>query len=105
MAIMRGYVAVTDTDWYEFLSARPELTEVNFWRPRSKNRFAALNPGEFFFFKLKAAEGNPVVGGIFADWEPSPLSVAWEFYREGNGAASLDELRRLIAAHTEIGLR
>lgn len=106
MAIMRGYVGVTDTDWYEFLSARPGLTEVNFWRPRSKNRFAALNPGEFFFFKLKAAEGNHVVGGgIFADWELLPLSAAWEVYKEGNGAPSLDELRRLIAAHTEIGPR
>jgi putative restriction endonuclease len=106
MAIMRGYVGVTDTDWYEFLSARPSLTEVNFWRPRSKNRFAALSPGEFFFFKLKASADNRVVGGgIFADWELLPLSAAWDIYKEGNGAPSLDELRRLIAAHTEIGPR
>jgi hypothetical protein len=32
-AHVRGYVGVTDDDWYNFLAARPDLKEVNFWRP------------------------------------------------------------------------
>jgi putative restriction endonuclease len=95
---MRGFVGVTDQSWYEFLQSHPEQTEVNFWRPRDKNRFGAINPGELFFFKLKAAAHNLLVGGgVFQRWELMPLSAAWEFFGEGNGAASLAELRALIS--------
>ena len=38
----------TDHAWYQFLLARPEITEVNFWRPGGGS-FAALTPGEPFF--------------------------------------------------------
>jgi len=30
---MLGYVAVTDVVWFRFLGDRPDLDEVNFWRP------------------------------------------------------------------------
>ena len=93
----RGYVGITDQDWYEFLRSHPDQTEVNFWRPRDKNRFGAIHPGEYFFFKLKASAHNLVVGGgVFVGRELVPLSAAWEFYGYGNGAASLGALRALI---------
>jgi putative restriction endonuclease len=50
---MRGFVAATDHGWYQFLLARPEITEVNFWRPGGAS-FTAVQPGEPFFFKLKS---------------------------------------------------
>ena len=101
---MRGYVGVTDQDWYEFLHSHPEQTEVNFWRPKDKNRFGAISPGEYFFFKLKAAADNLVVGGgVYVGWELVPLSAAWEFYGPGNGAPTLDALRALIGGLAELG--
>jgi hypothetical protein len=30
------YVANTDNDWFDFLSSRENLTEVNFWQPGGK---------------------------------------------------------------------
>ena len=32
---VRGYVGVTDSEWYRFLADRPDVSaaEVNFWRP------------------------------------------------------------------------
>jgi putative restriction endonuclease len=61
---VRGFVAPTDHGWYQFLQARPELREVNFWRP-SQSRFGAIGPGELFFFKLKAPY-NAIGGfGVF----------------------------------------
>ena len=48
---MRAYVGVTDAEWYRFLSARPELREVNFWQPSGGREFHAIAPGEPFFFK------------------------------------------------------
>ena len=103
---MRGYVGATDQDWYEFLRAHPEQTEVNFWRPKDKSRFGAINPGECFFFKLKAAAHNLVVGGgVFVAWELVPLSAAWEFYGYGNGAASIEALRALIGGLNPLSSR
>ena len=31
---MKGFVGVTDNDWFAFLSQQPGLDEVNFWQPR-----------------------------------------------------------------------
>lgn len=105
-ALVRGYVGITDQEWYEFLRSHPEQTEVNFWRPRDKSRFGAISPGEYFFFKLKAAAHNLVVGGgVFVGWELVPLSAAWEFYGYGNGARSLDALRSLIGGHKPLNPR
>src|SRR5260370_15354252 len=33
MAVVHGYVGVTDGEWYRFLAARPELAEVNSGSP------------------------------------------------------------------------
>src|SRR3954451_8832542 len=55
---MRGFVAPTDHGWYQFLGARAEFDEVNFWRPGAKP-FGALSSGEPLFFKLKLAMLTP----------------------------------------------
>ena len=49
---VNGFIAPTDHGWYQFLRARPDITEVNFWRPGGTT-FRALAPGAPFFFKLK----------------------------------------------------
>jgi len=36
---MRSFVANTDYQWYEFLAARPDLDEVNFWQPGGEREF------------------------------------------------------------------
>ena len=59
---MRAFVAVTDGDWYQYLAARPELTEVNFWRPGGHGRFRALAIGEPFFFKTHHPHNRVVAG-------------------------------------------
>src|SRR5712691_2749346 len=43
---------VTDSDWYRFLAARPQLSEVNFWRPSGGRAFHSLATGETFFLRL-----------------------------------------------------
>jgi len=100
---VRAYVGVTDHDWYTFLAARQDLSEVNFWRPRDRRRFNAIIPGELFFFKTHAPESRIVGGGRLTGWELLPLSAAWEFYGPANGAATLEDLRALIGGRN--GLR
>lgn len=84
-------MAPTDFGWYQFLRARPELREVNFWRP-SQNRFGALKPGELFFFKLKAPH-NAIGGfGIFTRGAVLPAWEAWDVFGAANGTADRAEL-------------
>ena len=96
---MRAYVGVTDGRWYRFLAARPELTEVNFWRPGGGNAFRALQPGEPFFFKSHYPQNQIVGGGFYSGFVPMRVSEAWELLGPGNGAPSLAELRDQIGRY------
>src|SRR4051794_15833450 len=95
---VRLVVAVTDDDWYNYLRQRPHLTEVNFWSP-SDSTFRALQPGELFLFKLHSPNNFIVGGGIFAHANSMPCSLAWEAFKEANGAHSLSEMRTRIAKY------
>jgi putative restriction endonuclease len=96
---MRGYVGVTDEEWFRFLAARPEVSqaEVNFWRPGGGNAFRALTPGEPFFFKTHAPHNRVVGGGFFSGFAALRVSEAWAMFGEANGADSLDRMRQRIA--------
>jgi putative restriction endonuclease len=93
---MRLYVGVTDSDWFEFLSSRPNVDEVNFWQPSPQN-LPRLALGDMFLFKLKSPHNAIAGGGYFLRALQMPVSYAWEAYAEKNGAASLQDLRtRLV---------
>jgi putative restriction endonuclease len=93
---VRGFVAPTDHGWYQFLLARQEIGEVNFWRPGAGG-FAALRPGEPFFFKLKAP--NNAIGGfgLFARFARLPVWRAWDVFGQANGTS--DEYELLARDH------
>ena len=93
---MRGYVGVTDNDWFSFLGQQPGIDEVNFWQPGGSRLFKSLNPGEIFLFKLHAPHHYIVGGGFFAHSTILPVSLAWSAFGIKNGANSFSEMRRLI---------
>lgn len=93
---MRGFVATTDHGWYEFLRARPELDEVNFWRPGGTT-FVALTPGEVFFFKLKAPHHAIGGFGLFARFARLPVWQAWDVFGQANGTTDEHALLRRLA--------
>ncbi len=96
---MRAYVGVTDRGWYQFLAARPELDEVNFWRPGGGQAFRALAPGEPFFFKSHYPDNKIVGGGFFTGFVQLRVSEAWNLLGPGNGAASLAGLQAPISRY------
>jgi putative restriction endonuclease len=109
-ALVRAYVGVTDGRWYRFLADRPELTEVNFWRPGGAREFRTLSAGELFFFKThrrgrtrEIGSDFPydrvVGGGFFSGFVPLRLSEAWELFGLGNGVASLEQMRLLVGRY------
>lgn len=101
---MRGYVANTDHDWYEFLRARqPAVDEVNFWQPSGLRRFRAVTPGSPFFFRLKSPH-NAIGGyGFFARNVPRvPAWYAWDAFGVKNGSATLGEMVSRVARYRRV---
>jgi putative restriction endonuclease len=98
MLSVRGYVGVTDGEWYRFLADRPEIAaaEVNFWRPGGGRGFHALTVGEPFFFKSHSPHNRIVGGGFYSGFAALRVSEAWQFFGEANGAESLSQMRTRI---------
>jgi putative restriction endonuclease len=95
---VRAFVGVTDQDWYQFLLARPHLSEVNFWRPSGRG-FQAIGSGEPFVFKTHKPNDHLVGGGFLSNATTLRISEAWEFFGEANGVPSLEAMRLAIARY------
>lgn len=95
---MRFWLGVTDNQWFDFVSSR-RLDEVNFWQPSARPPFTNLPPGTPFFFKLKRPSNHIVGGGFFSHFTKLPLSQAWDFFGEENGASSYRQFADLISSN------
>lgn len=95
---MRLFVGVTDDEWYHFLAARPQIADLNFWRPSGQG-FSALSEGELFLFKLHSPLNFIVGGGFYTRTVRLPLSLAWEAFAEGNGASTREAMAQRIAKY------
>lgn len=92
---MKMYVGITDYEWYMTLK-NVHCDEVNFWRPRGKKNFKALDEGELLLFKLHSPLNYIVGGGFFLNFSLLPSSLAWEAFGIANGANTLKELNERI---------
>lgn len=100
----KGYIGLTDPDWYAFLSSHPQVDEVNFWQPHGSRSFRVLDPGEPFFFKLRAPLKAIAGFGFFERYESLPAWLAWESFGEMNGAPDFElMLDRIIRLRGEGG--
>ena len=92
---MKGFVAVTDSGWYEHLRARPGPQDANFWRPSA--RTLRLEVGTPFLFKLKAPHHAIGGFGYFAGFSVLPDWLAWETFEEANGVDSFAALQSRLS--------
>ena len=72
---MKGFIGVTDNDWFAFLSQQPGIDEVNFWQPGGSRVFQSLKSGDPFFFKLHSPHNFIAGGGFFAHSTILPISL------------------------------
>ena len=92
---MKGWLATTDYDWYDFLRHQSDIEEVNFWQPSGRS-FKVLQAGEPLLFKLKSPH-NAIGGfGLFARHDVLPDWLAWEAFGVANGAADHAAMRARI---------
>jgi putative restriction endonuclease len=92
------YIANTDNDWFDFLSAQRDLSEVNFWQPGGK-AFHAIEPGELFAFRLKSPRNKIGGFGVLSSSSVLPLQIAWEAFGPSNGTSTYEALRTAIARY------
>lgn len=90
-----GTIAPTDIGWYEFLSAHPELVEVNFWTPSATHAVNA-EPLSPFLFKLKAPHSAICGFGYYGRYARLPAWLAWECFGIGNGCVDFTAMRTRI---------
>jgi putative restriction endonuclease len=85
---VQPFLAVTDENWFEYLSSQARdgrVDEVNFWSPTSKRPMKALRPGEPVFFRLKSPH-NAIAGyGFFAHHAVLRLDECWRMFGWRNG--------------------
>jgi len=93
---VRFFVAITDSDWFSYLSTLGPLDEVNFWQPSGSVDFKALLPGEPFLFKLHSPNDFIVGGGFFSHHSILPFSLAWSAFETKNGVRTQEEMRARI---------
>lgn len=97
---MKAFVAVTDGDWFRYLSSLDEVDEVNFWQPSGGRGFHVLQPGEPLLFKLHSPENLIAGGGFFAGHSVVPASLAWDSFGQKNGAATFEQMVERIERYT-----
>lgn len=98
---MRLFVAITDGDWFSYLSCiSPD--EVNFWQPSSNVSFKALQVGEPFLFKLHSPNDYIVGGGFFSHSTIYPVSLAWQAFGQKNGATTEQEMRARVERYRRV---
>lgn len=98
---MRGFVAVTDNEWYRYLRGLGIVDEVNFWRPSGMG-FGALEIGEPLIFKLHYPENKIVGFGFYTYSLTVPSRIAWDAFGEKNGARTYEDMRQRIERYRRV---
>lgn len=99
---MKGFIANTDYDWYEFLLAKSRaegLEEVNFWAPSKRSAINTIEQYGPFLFRLKSPHKAIAGFGFFRHASTVPLSLAWELFGEKNGVATPEAMKERIAKY------
>lgn len=96
---MDGLIAVTDREWFQFLSRQVDLDEVNFWQPAGPRPPRRLSVGAPVIFKHHKEHGAAIGGfGFFASFSAAPVWLAWEAFGSKNGAPDFSTFCRTIDA-------
>jgi putative restriction endonuclease len=99
---MNLYIYPTDLSWFNFLSARPDIDEINFWQPNGRQKFTRLSTGDLFLFRLKSPVNMIGGGGFFIHSSLVPITAAWEAFAEKNGTAEMLTFVRMISKYRRV---
>ena len=92
---MKLYLAVTDNQWFSYLS-RLHHDEINFWQPGGSQVFSAIEPGAPFLFKLHSPQNFIVGGGFFVRHSFLSTTLAWDSFGEKNSTHDFSTFKAKI---------
>lgn len=91
---MKGWIANTHSEWFDFLATERSRPEVNFWNPSDYYAFRG-QPGSPFFFRLKSPRN--AIGGL-------ALSPVLRDFRNGLlGNHSARQMERRLSSKCRVG--
>lgn len=96
---MRITLGVTDTNWSDYLRARPDLDEVNFWVPSGQRFTGRASLDEPFLFKSKSPHNTLVGGGYYSGFYERRVTEAWAIFGQANGVDTEAELHATIQTY------
>lgn len=89
----KGYIIITDFEWYSFLKENYSGGWVNFWR-KDIRKINNLNKGDRIYFfnkKNKKMKNRRIIGmAEFNFYDVKSVNDAWKLYHENNGYASME---------------
>jgi putative restriction endonuclease len=100
--MLSAYLGITDNDWFDYLRRNQITDEVNFWIPSAPPR-KLIEPGTLWLLKLHSPLDFIAGAGVFMHYSVFPLQMAWDAFRDHNGAPTLDAFRNAIMRHKQPG--
>lgn len=104
--IPEPYIALTDKQWFDFLSSRadashgtPLVDEANFWFPNAQHPPKKLTPGQPVFLRLKSPHYAIAGVGFFTAFHLLNLQDAWTFFGWRNGDSTFGAFHSRIRAY------
>ncbi|HRI48282.1 MAG TPA: hypothetical protein PK559_14335 [Ignavibacteriaceae bacterium] len=92
-------IAITNQNWFDFLSDKDLTEEVNFWTPTLWN--PKIDPGSKWFFMLKSPIRKISGYGIYREYTELSITNTWEKYGEKNGSANMESLVSMLSEHID----
>lgn len=93
MNTRKGYIIITDFEWYSFLKENYLEGYMSFWR-KDTRKIHVLNDGDRIYFlskKTKKMKKRQVIGmAEFVCYYVKPIKDAWESYGQNNGYESME---------------
>ena len=86
---MAIWIRTVYPQWFDALSSRPDLAEINLWTAAGRRSLEDAATGDFVLFRVKGRRG--IAGyGVFFNAAIYFADDAWDIFGPGNGAATRD---------------
>lgn len=94
---MAIWIRTVDPQWFDFVSSRPEMAEINLWTPAGRRVLDGAEPGDLVLFRVRGRLG--IAGyGLFFNVAIYFAADAWRLFGPGNGAPTDAAFRALVVA-------
>lgn len=95
----KGFMIITDFNWYSFLKENYLGGLVNFWR-RDTRKFNILEKGDRIYFlnkKDKSLNGRKIIGmGRFIEYRVETVEKAWIKHQSNNGYDNIKSMLKTL---------